>query len=44
MVIGETTRGLLDDDSMLTALGAMEVKGKKHPVTAYLVNSSDATA
>jgi class 3 adenylate cyclase len=42
VVIGETTRSLLDDDSMLTALGAVVVKGKQHPVTAYLVNGSGA--
>jgi class 3 adenylate cyclase len=43
VVIGETTRSLLDDDSMLTPLGAMEVKGKRYPVTAYLVQESTVT-
>jgi adenylate cyclase len=42
VVIGETTRGLLEDDSRLTSLGSVEVKGKRHPVTAYLVHGSDA--
>ena len=37
LVVGETTRQLLDDDASLTPLGAVEVKGKRHPVTAYLV-------
>jgi class 3 adenylate cyclase len=37
LVVGETTRQLLDDDASLTPLGAIEVKGKRHPVTAYLV-------
>ncbi|HEU4330557.1 MAG TPA: adenylate/guanylate cyclase domain-containing protein, partial [Lapillicoccus sp.] len=43
VVIGETTRGLIDDDSILIALGAVEVKGKRQPVTAYLVDSSDSS-
>jgi class 3 adenylate cyclase len=40
VVIGETTRQLLDDDASLTPLGAVQVKGKQHPVTAYLVRDS----
>jgi adenylate cyclase len=40
VVIGETTRQLLDDDASLTPLGAVQVKGKQHPVTAYLVHDS----
>ncbi|HVD63379.1 MAG TPA: hypothetical protein VNC14_03700, partial [Lapillicoccus sp.] len=40
VVIGETTRGLLDDDDLLTSLGSVEVKGKRYPVTAYLVRGS----
>ena len=38
VVIGEKTRELLEDDTGLTPLGAIEVKGKQHPVTAYLVD------
>jgi class 3 adenylate cyclase len=41
VVIGETTRQLLDDDAALTPLGAVEVKGKQQPVTAYLVSDPD---
>jgi adenylate cyclase len=40
VVVGETTRDLLDDDDMLTSLGSVEVKGKREPVTAYLVRAS----
>jgi adenylate cyclase len=40
VVVGETTRGLLDDDDLLTSLGSVEVKGKRYPVTAYLVHDS----
>jgi adenylate cyclase len=40
VVIGETTRKLLADDDMLTSLGSVEVKGKREPVTAYLVQNS----
>ena len=40
VVVGETTRDLLDDDDMLTSLGSVEVKGKRDPVTAYLVRAS----
>ena len=40
VIIGETTRQLLDDDAALTPLGAVEVKGKVKPVTAYLVSDS----
>ena len=40
MVIGETSGQLLDDDAALTPLGAVEVKGKVQPVTAYLVSDS----
>jgi adenylate cyclase len=40
VVIGETTRSLLDDDDVLTSLGSVEVKGKRYPVTAYLVRDS----
>ncbi|HEY6742714.1 MAG TPA: adenylate/guanylate cyclase domain-containing protein [Lapillicoccus sp.] len=40
VVVGETTRGLLDDDDLLTSLGSVEVKGKRYPVTAYLVHGS----
>jgi class 3 adenylate cyclase len=40
VVIGESTRHLIDDDEALTPLGAIEVKGKQQPVTAYLVRDS----
>jgi adenylate cyclase len=40
VVIGESTRQLIDDDEALTPLGAIEVKGKQQPVTAYLVRDS----
>ncbi len=44
VVIGESTRQLIDDDDALTPLGAIEVKGKQQPVTAYLVRDSAAVA
>ena len=44
VVIGETTRELLGDDSRLQSLGAVEVKGKQRPVNAYLVRASSRRA
>jgi class 3 adenylate cyclase len=44
VVIGETTRELLGDDSQLESLGAVEVKGKQRPVNAYLVRDSSRPA